>query len=294
MPQVARFVGVSQQALCKVALLCRMAAGISTSQCATTRAAVLSRAKEYCELSNLIGAMPNTAEGLESKKKLLYARVHPMYHQDVDMFGLVGKDDVVPAVDDFFLNSYPEALRFESVLNGNVDRPAGWEDALFKDANDTKVTFDFARYWRKDGKNLVMRGAESVEFEQVGDTWYAKRFAYVTNPGEPEEVAQSSIYTLTVHVTFPDASNRDKWVAEVSKLAQSVQREEPLCLTFSVAHDEQDPLKLLLLERYTNKAAFDAHKQTEAFKKFVQALSGIERQVSASYFTESSAVGFSR
>lgn len=219
-----------------------------------------------------------------------------MYHPDVDMFGLVGKDDVVPAVDDFFLNKYTEGLRFESVLNGNVARPEGWENSLFVNDNHASVTFDFARYWNHDGKQLVVRGTESVDFEQVGDEWLAKRFAYVTGkePGEPEEVAQTGVYMLTVHVNFPDALNRDKWLGEVAKLAQSVQRDEPGCIMFSVSHDVKDPLKVLLLERYVNKAAFEAHKETDAFKQFVQALSSIERQVNASYLTESSAVGFSR
>eukprot|EP00746_Dinoflagellata_sp_MGD_P167585 gnl/MRDRNA2_/MRDRNA2_98333_c0_seq1.p1 gnl/MRDRNA2_/MRDRNA2_98333_c0~~gnl/MRDRNA2_/MRDRNA2_98333_c0_seq1.p1 ORF type:complete len:305 (+),score=58.57 gnl/MRDRNA2_/MRDRNA2_98333_c0_seq1:101-916(+) len=271
-----------------------MAAGALTTQCATTRSAVLARAKEYCQLSNHIGAIANTKEGRELKQRLLNERVHPMYHPDVDMFGLVGKEEVVPAVNDFFLDTYADGLRFEGLLNGNVELPAGWEDTVFVDDIDTRVTFEFAKYWSKDGKLVVVRGSESIDFEQIEDVWYAKRFAYVVKPGEPKEVVQDSVYMLTVHVTFPDAINRDKWLGEVAKLAQSVQRDEPLCLTFSVSHDEKDPLKVLLLERYASKSAFEAHKQTDAFKQFVQALSSIERQVNASYLAESTTVGFNR
>ena len=79
----------------------------------------------------------------------------------------------------------------------------------------------------------------------------------------------------------------------MDELARSVQRDESGCLTFSVSHDEHDPLKLLLLERYVDKAAFEAQKQTGAFRAFVGALASIERQVSASYLTESASVGFS-
>ena len=101
------------------------------------------------------------------------------------------------------------------------------------------------------------------------------------------------LYMLTVHVSFPDEANRDEWLVQVDKLARSAKEDEPGCLTFSVSHDQSDPLKLLLLERYVDKAAFETHKQTDAFKAFVKALSSIERQVSASYLTESTTVGFS-
>ena len=67
-----------------------------------------------------VQAAGGSVQEVGDKKKLLDARVHPMYHQDVDMFGLVGKDNVVPAVDEFFLKTYADGLRFESVLNGQV------------------------------------------------------------------------------------------------------------------------------------------------------------------------------
>lgn len=259
---------------------------------AARRAAVLARAQEYCALSNQIGSFPDTDEGLRMKRKLLHERVHPMYHPDVDMFGLVGKDKVVAAVDEFFLKTYADRLRFESVLNGNVDMPPDWQDNIFGSDGDTQLTFEFARSWYQNGKQLKVRGVESVQFEKVGDAWLAKRFAFIKQPGEPEEVIAAGAYMLTVHVTFPDAINRDKWLSEVSKLAQAAQQDEPGCLTFSAAQDEKDPLKMLLLERYVDKAAFEAHKRTDAFKAFVQALPSIDRKVDASYFTES--IGFNR
>lgn len=87
---------------------------------AAVRFAVLARAREYCQVSNLIGALPNSPAGRAQKKQLLDDRLHTMLHPEVDMFGLVGEAQVRPAVDTFFLETYPDSLRWESVLNGNV------------------------------------------------------------------------------------------------------------------------------------------------------------------------------
>ena len=39
------------------------------------------------------------------------------------MFGTIGIEAVQPQVEAYFVDLYPEALRFESVLNGNVPMP---------------------------------------------------------------------------------------------------------------------------------------------------------------------------
>merc|ERR1719336_89270 len=121
---------------------------------------------------------------------------------------------------------------------------------------------------------MVVHGKESIEFEKVGDIWLAKRFSYVQKPPPPVAIGP---YVLTVHVSFPDEENMSLWLQCVQELASSVHRDEPGCLTFSVSHDTKDPLKVLLLERYVDRHAFEIHKRTDAFKSFVQSLKSIKR-----------------
>lgn len=292
----------------------------------------LERAKEYCALSNQIGALPNDEEGKKNKKALLDSRFYPMYDQEVDMFGLVGKKPVVAAVEFFFLESYPDSLRYDTALNGNA-----FVDESFGGAHELHVRFVFARYWRDGDKWLVSRGAESIDFVEKDGHLLASKFTYIphsfsngvpqlqpTKPAEllaapaechaeilPEQKcrklenhqdarkdaatkAKLGAYALYVVAQFPDTDNRDKWLGAVNRLASHAEEHEPDTLSFYVAFDEQDSLKLHLTERYTDKAAFVAHKGTDAFKHFLAELEGIKRTVQASYNIENPSFGFQR
>ena len=61
------------------------------------------------------------------------------------MFGTIGIEAVQPQVVAYFVDLYPEALRFESVLNGNVPMPENWKEDLFHGDSETEITFDLAK-----------------------------------------------------------------------------------------------------------------------------------------------------
>ena len=52
-------------------------------------------------------------------------------------------------------------------------------------------------------------------------------------------------------------------------------RTEPGCLLHSVHHDVEDPLRLVFLEHWDDRAALDAHFRVPASSEFVTALSAL-------------------
>ena len=52
-------------------------------------------------------------------------------------------------------------------------------------------------------------------------------------------------------------------------------RTEPGCLLHSVHHDVEDPLRLVFLEHWEDRAALDAHFRVPASSEFVTALAAL-------------------
>jgi quinol monooxygenase YgiN len=55
-------------------------------------------------------------------------------------------------------------------------------------------------------------------------------------------------------------------------------RTEPGCLLHSVHHDVEDPLTLLFLEHWQDRAALDAHFRVPASSDFVTAIAGLSTE----------------
>jgi quinol monooxygenase YgiN len=63
----------------------------------------------------------------------------------------------------------------------------------------------------------------------------------------------------------------DQVTAFMAKLAENAAaaRAEPGCLQFDILVDPQDATRVMLYEVYADEAAFQAHQQTAAFKRYL-------------------------
>lgn len=61
------------------------------------------------------------------------------------------------------------------------------------------------------------------------------------------------------------ADKREQFLAAITDNAQASVRNEPGCYQFDVFEDEDEPNRFYYYERYTDRAAFDAHKASEHF-----------------------------
>jgi autoinducer 2-degrading protein len=60
---------------------------------------------------------------------------------------------------------------------------------------------------------------------------------------------------------------KDHEVADVLRKMIPISRAEPGCAMYMVNRSADDPRKFLLYEQYRNKAGYEAHMATEAFKE---------------------------
>ncbi len=72
--------------------------------------------------------------------------------------------------------------------------------------------------------------------------------------------------TFTVRMKFAP-EDREEIAGLLAKLAAAA-RQEPGCVTFIPHHLEADPDTVLIYEQYADKAAEDAHRQSEHFKLY--------------------------
>ncbi|MBY4403013.1 antibiotic biosynthesis monooxygenase [Rhodococcus fascians] len=74
---------------------------------------------------------------------------------------------------------------------------------------------------------------------------------------------------LTLLVTVKvQAGKREEFLAAIIGNAQASVRNEPGCRQFDVFEDGNDPNRFYFYERYTDRAAFDAHKASEHFAEW--------------------------
>ena len=72
-------------------------------------------------------------------------------------------------------------------------------------------------------------------------------------------------YTLTVRLTAPDGE-QDRAEELIRRLGEA-SRQEPGVVHYIAHRDPEDPRVFLIYEQYRDKAAFEAHGQTEHFKE---------------------------
>ena len=74
---------------------------------------------------------------------------------------------------------------------------------------------------------------------------------------------------FVVTVTFViKPENLDEFMPVMNRQAHNSLTREQGCLQFDVCRDQERPERIFLYELYTDRAAFDAHLQTEHFLDF--------------------------
>lgn len=61
----------------------------------------------------------------------------------------------------------------------------------------------------------------------------------------------------------------DNEVAAVLKTMAAISNAEPGCALYTVNRSIEDPRRFLLYEQYYDRAGYDAHRETEAFKEHI-------------------------
>lgn len=69
---------------------------------------------------------------------------------------------------------------------------------------------------------------------------------------------------LNVLLTVKDAADIDKVRSELATLA-TMSRTEPGCIRFEVYQSQAEPRQFVLVERWQDQAALDAHRLADAF-----------------------------
>jgi quinol monooxygenase YgiN len=77
--------------------------------------------------------------------------------------------------------------------------------------------------------------------------------------------------SLTILGFWRASAGESEAVAQRALAVALVSRLEPGCLEYRVHRDRADPREFVLFERYTNRAAVEAHRASEHFQKVVLA-----------------------
>ena len=78
------------------------------------------------------------------------------------------------------------------------------------------------------------------------------------------------MFVITVEFGIKPERVND-FMALMKENAEASLTKEPGCHQFDICVDPNDSTKIFLYELYTDKKAFETHKQTEHFKKFDKA-----------------------
>lgn len=80
----------------------------------------------------------------------------------------------------------------------------------------------------------------------------------------------SPSFSLLVTLIFQEDQYKQEFLGEFSKLAKYVRQNEPSTIAYELLESDQDPLRVLILERYQDKdtAYLEIHKSSEAFLEF--------------------------
>jgi quinol monooxygenase YgiN len=75
------------------------------------------------------------------------------------------------------------------------------------------------------------------------------------------------MYVVAAHYTIKEGN--EEQVLDILKKMIPISRAEPGCRFYSVNQSSDNPRKLLLYEQYVNKAGYEAHMATDAFKEHI-------------------------
>ena len=76
-----------------------------------------------------------------------------------------------------------------------------------------------------------------------------------------------------------DSTKLDEYKAALKEQMQSALRIEKGVLAYSAVEDKKNPSKITILETYASTEAYQAHIQTEHFKKYKEAVADMVKQL---------------
>ncbi|KAJ1619091.1 hypothetical protein T492DRAFT_1088332 [Pavlovales sp. CCMP2436] len=123
--------------------------------------------------------------------------------------------------------------------------------------------------------------AELVLVAALGSAGLLWTVAHLRRPPAREPLATrragERAWLLVVHLRFVSAEAAEKFIGAFGQMAEAVSRGEPDTLGYEVSRSEQDPLYLMIYERYRTKAAYlDVHKAMKHFLKFRPKLQALQ------------------
>ena len=100
-----------------------------------------------------------------------------------------------------------------------------------------------------------------------------------TGSGKERITATEDAWVLAVTVTFADEATKAEFKKLFEPLALYVATHEPETLTYIVSESDQEPLKVLITERYKNKETsyLQVHKSSDEFLSFRSKVTEMEK-----------------
>mmetsp|Transcript_15057 Transcript_15057/g.45515 ORF Transcript_15057/g.45515 Transcript_15057/m.45515 type:complete len:164 (-) Transcript_15057:627-1118(-) len=101
--------------------------------------------------------------------------------------------------------------------------------------------------------------------------------------------APTKAWLLVVSSKFQSLEDRDALLEHVRRIAQQSANHEPGTLGFQVAIADNDPLRILVFERFANKEAWlEAHRNSTVYKKYKawQAAANIQAETTGQSYDE--------
>lgn len=103
--------------------------------------------------------------------------------------------------------------------------------------------------------------------------------ALATSPSRYEKMVQPPPFSLFVTLTFTASEHKDKFLQDIAPVAAYIKVNERDTLAYEVLMSDQDPLQVLVMERYKDKenAFLKAHRSSGPFQAFRPKLKAMEQ-----------------
>ncbi|GBF91913.1 hypothetical protein Rsub_04637 [Raphidocelis subcapitata] len=108
------------------------------------------------------------------------------------------------------------------------------------------------------------------------------------NCGKAASRRHQKVFVLSVTLAFPSEAELEAFLTVWRPLAEYVKRNEPRTLSFELCHADNDPLKIMVYERYVSKSDYtEVHRSSGPMRAFKEATAGMKFTVTGQSFYES-------
>ena len=84
----------------------------------------------------------------------------------------------------------------------------------------------------------------------IGLFLYSQIHSYMIYKGTKKH---TKAFILLVNLTFKETYSKHLFMGNFESYAKYIKKSEPTTISYELAEDEKDPLKLIVIERYVNK-----------------------------------------